>query len=137
MAPTTKRRTLGRIGIPVMAALMALTSMSALAMPVAARDIEREKHGLCTGSSDWELELEKEHGRIEVKVEVDTRRVGRQWRVRIWHNGTKFTDVVRRTDRHGEVDVERVRSDRRGTETFKFHAVDRVNGEVCRGTLSI
>lgn len=130
---TTRTR---RLGVVAAAGLMALTSLATVAMPVSAAT-EREKHGVCTGSSDWELELEREHGRIEVKVDLDTRRANRQWRVRIWHNGTKFTDVVRRTQRDGDLDIERMRNDRRGTDTFRFRAVDRVNGEVCTGSLSI
>ncbi len=130
---TTRSR---RLGVIASAGLMALTSLAVVAMPASAAT-EREKHGVCTGSSDWELELEKEHGRVEAKVDVDTRRVGRQWRVRIWHNGTEFTNVLRRTDRDGDVDVERTRTDRRGTDTFRFRAVDQVNGEVCTGSLSI
>jgi len=137
MATTTKRARLGRIGILATAGLMSLTALATAAMPASAADVERDKRGSCTGSSDWELELEKEHGRIEVNVDVDTRRANRSWRIRIWHDGTKFTDVTRRTDRDGEVDVERRRSDRSGRDTFHFHALDRVNGEVCRGTLSI
>jgi hypothetical protein len=99
--------------------------------------VERERHGNCTRTSDWELELEKEHGRIEVKVDLDTNRSGRAWQVRLWHNGSLTTSVVRRTQRDGDLEVERIRTDRRGTDTFRFRAVDRVNGEVCTGSLSI
>jgi len=134
---TTRHGRLGRLGIAGSAALMALTTMAVVAMPASARDVERHARGVCTGTSDWELELEKEHGRIEVNVEVDTRRVGRTWEVKVWHNGTRFASVLRRTDRDGDVELERVRPDRRGRDTFHFRAVDQVNGEVCRGTLSI
>jgi hypothetical protein len=130
---TTRTRRIGLIGA---AGLMALTSLAAVAMPASA-STEREKHGACTGSSDWEFELEREHGRIEAKVDVDTRRSGRQWRVRIWHDGSLTTNVVRRTDRDGEIELDRTRSDHRGRDAFRFRAVDRVNGEVCTGSLSI
>lgn len=116
---------------------MALTAMTVAAVPTAAAGVEREKHGSCSGSSDWELELEKEHGHLEVQVDVDTRRVGRQWRVPIHHNGSLTTNVLRRTARDGDIDVNRARPDRRGSDTFRFRAVDQVNGEVCRGSLSI
>lgn len=117
--------------------MIALSTLTVGAMPASAREVERHARGACTRTSGWELDLEKEHGRIEVKVEVDTRTVGRRWRVRIWHDGSRFTNVVRRTDRDREVEVERVRHDRRGRDTFRFRAVDLVNGEVCRGSLSI
>lgn len=126
-----------RLGVAAVAVLMAFTSLGTIAAPVAAREVERDKHGRCTRTSDWELELEKERGRIKIELEVDTIRRGRQWRVQMWHNGSRFVNVLRRTDRHGEVEVKRWRSDRRGKDTFRFRAVDRVSGEVCRGTLSI
>lgn len=139
MATTTSHGRMRRLGVLATAALMSLTSLAVVGTPVAATEVERETHGACTRDSDWELDVEKRHGRLKVDVEVDTHRhtAGRAWRVRIWHNGTKFTDVVRETDGDGEVEMKKWRSDRRGTDTFHFHAVDRVNGEVCRGTLSI
>lgn len=137
MATTTSRGRLGRIGLLASAGLMALTAMTVVAVPAAAAEVERQKHGSCSGSSRWELDLEKEHGRIEVEVDVDTRRVDRQWRVTIYHNGSLTTNVLRRTARDGDIDVNRTRSDRRGSDTFRFRAVDQVNGEVCRGSLSI
>ncbi len=139
---------MGRIGFLAGSALMAFGLLFAAGGPASARHgaddggngaqgVERQKHGFCTGSSDWELELEKEHGRIEVKVDVDTHRIGRQWQVKVYHDGSLFTSVLRRTARDGDIEVDRVRSDRRGTDAFRFRAVDQVNGEVCRGSLSI
>jgi hypothetical protein len=145
MTTTLSNGRTGRLGLLAGSALMAFGLMFAIGGPAAARHgaddgvqgVEREKHGFCTGSSDWELELEKEHGRIEVKVDVDTRRIGRQWRVKLYHNGSLFTNVLRRTARDRDIELERIRSDRRGTDAFRFRAVDRVNGEVCTGSLSI
>src|SRR5262245_29733561 len=131
MATTTGTRgRLGRWGVIGSAGVMALASLAAMAVPASAADVERERHGSCTGSSDWELELEKEDGRLEVKVDVDTRRIGRAWRVRIWHDGVRTTNVVRRTDRHGDIEVDRSRANHRGVDAFRFRAVDLVNGEV-------
>ncbi len=151
MATTTTLGTgrMGRMSLLAGAALMALGALFAVTGPAAARhgaddggngaaaDVEREKHGDCTRSSDWELELEKEHGRIEVKVDLDTNRSRRQWRVRIWHDGRLTSSVLRRSQRDGDVEVQRTRSDHRGRDVFRFRAVDQVNGEVCRGSLSI
>lgn len=133
----THRGRLGRLGLIGSGALMAVSALAVGPMPAAAHEVERETRGSCTRTSDWELDLEKEHGRIEVKVDVDTRVVGRQWRVRIWHNGTLTSDVLRRTDRDGEFEVERTRRDQRGRDAFRFRAVDQVSGEVCTGSLSI
>jgi len=120
----------GAIGLAVAAATM----MTAL--PVSA-EVEREKHGSCSGSSRWELSLEKEHGQIEVDLDIDTIRSGRAWRVRMSHDGTAFLTTRRVTDRHGEIDVDRHRNDRAGRDRISFRAVDLVNGEVCRGSLGI
>jgi hypothetical protein len=146
MATTTDHRTLGRIGILASAALMALTAMSIVVMPAAARHgaddgrnsgVEREKHGVCSGRGDWELELEKEDGRIEVKVQVDGDRAGRLWSIRIHHDGTLVTSILRRANDRGRIIVERDRANHQGADTFRFRAVDQVSGQVCAGSLSI
>lgn len=130
---TTRTR---RIGILATASLMALTSLSVAAMPAAAAT-EREKHGRCTGTSDWELELEREHGRIEINLDVDTTRVNRQWRVRMKHDGKLFLNVLRRTDGDRDLELERHRTDTAGSDRIWFKAVDQVNGETCTGTLTV
>ena len=148
MGTTTNRRTLGRIGILASATLMALTAMSVVALPATARhgaddgrstagSVEREKRGECGGPGDWELELEKEDGRIEVKAKIHGHRAGRLWSVRIHHDGTLVTSVLRRANDRGRLTVERVRADHSGADTFRFRAVDQVTGDVCAGTLSI
>ena len=70
-------------------------------------------------------------------MDLDTNRARRLWRVKIYHNGNQTTNVLRRSQRDGDVEVERVRPDRRGRDTIRFRAVDQVNGEVCTGSLRI
>jgi hypothetical protein len=138
MGTTTGTRSrLGRLGVITGAGMLALAALSVVTLPASAAGVKHETRGSCTRSSDWELELEREHGRIEVKVDVDTHRVGRAWRIRIWHDGVETTNVVRDTDRQGDIAVDRTRGDHRGTDWFRFRAVDLVNGEVCRGSLTI
>lgn len=116
---------------------LAVTAAAAMtAMPVSA-DVEREQRGTCDGTSRWELSLEKEFGRIEIDLELDTRRSGRAWRIRMAHDGAAFLTVRRVTDREGEIDLDRRRSDRAGKDRISFRAVDTVNGEVCRGSVRI
>ena len=108
-----------------------------VAAPVSAGEVEREKAGYCTGTSRWELNLEKEGGRIEVDLDIDTRRVDRKWRVRIVHNENLFVAATYRTDREGEIEIDKLRPNYAGTDKFRFKARDLVNGEICTGSLSI
>jgi hypothetical protein len=147
MDTTRDRRRIGRIGVLVGAALMALTASSVVAMPAAARrgtedgiargGVSRDTSGPCTRRADWELELEKEDGRIDVTVRVHGHRAGRLWRVRIRHDGHLTASVLRRTNTRGRLTVVRNRPDRADTDRFRFRAVDQVSGEVCAGSLSI
>jgi hypothetical protein len=115
----------------------AVAATPGVAAPVSAREVEREKAGYCTGTSRWELGLEKEGGRIEVDLEIDTRRVDRKWRVRIVHNENLFVAATYRTDRDREIDIEKLRPNYAGTDKIRFKARDLVNGEICTGSLSI
>lgn len=121
----------------VLSGVLATSAVMAVGAPVAAQDVEREARGRCTGTSRWELSLEKEYGRIEVDLEIDTARRGRAWKVVLHHDGTQIVNRQRRTDREGEIDLRRLRRDTPGLDRFSFKAIDRVNGEVCRGKLSI
>jgi len=110
-------------------------ALSLLAAPPAIADEEVERKGTCTNSSRWELELEKDDGRIEVEFEVTTRRAGQAWRVRGFQNGQRFVAVTkvakRDDDDRPDFEVERDRPDRRGVDRFRFRAVNTVTGEVC------
>ena len=97
----TRMRTVGTAG------LIAITAL-AVAAPVSA-DVEREQRGTCEGGSRWELSLEREHGHIDIDLEVDTVQVGRAWKVKLWHEGSRFLTVRRTTDREGEIDISRTR----------------------------
>ncbi len=130
---TTRTRRLGTVAV---AGVMALSSLAVVAMPAAAAT-EREKRGQCTRTSDWELELEREHGRIEINLDVDTTRVNRQWRVRMKHDGKLFLNVLRRTDADRDIEIERHRTDTAGSDRIWFKAVDQVSGEICKGSITI
>jgi hypothetical protein len=127
------RRTSLRIAAPLVATL-ALGALVGSA-PVAAADRERE--GDCSARSDWELELEKDDGRIEFDLDIDTPRSGQRWAIVIKQNGGAFFENTRRTDDDGDIEIDRDRPDRSGTDRFSFRAVNRVTGEVCAGGLSI
>jgi hypothetical protein len=103
-----------------------------------AEDDDVHRHGGCSDSSRWELDLEREGGRIEVDYEVDTDVAGQRWRVKLVHNGDVFFRGVRETHgRDGSFEVERRTDDASGTDCFIGRAVNKRTGEVCRGTASI
>jgi hypothetical protein len=124
-------RTFLIVGITVLTPMMLIPVASA-----GANDVER--HGSCSGSSRWELDLESEHGRIQVDIEVDQGVAGDRWRVKLAHNGNVFFRDVRTT--HGDdgsFDVERYTRDAAGTDRYVGKAVNKSTGESCRGTAAI
>jgi hypothetical protein len=131
--PAMHRRTSRRIAAPLIATL-ALTALVGSA-PVAGADAERERD--CSARSDWELSLDKDDGRIEFELDIDTPRSGQRWGIVIKQNGNVFFENTRRTDGDGDIEIDRDRRDRSGTDRFSFRAVNRVTGEVCQGRLSI
>jgi hypothetical protein len=108
---------------------------------LAAADDDVERKGTCSNNSRWELELEKDDGRIEVEFEVTTKRAGQKWRVRILQNDTltfKGTRVAKRDDDdRPDFEVEIDRRDRPGVDRFRARAVNTVTGEVCVGRARI
>ena len=70
-------------------------------------------------------------------LDIDTRRVDRKWRVRIVHNENLFVAATYRTDREGEIEIDKLRPNYAGTDKVRFKARDLVNGEICTGSLSI
>lgn len=128
MRPT---RTTLIVGLTVLTSLM-------LVPPALADGYDVERHGSCSGSSRWELDLDREHGRIEVDFEVKQGVVGDRWRVKLVHDGDVFFRDLRTT--HGDdgsFDVERRTNDAAGTDRFVGKAVNKSTGEVCRGTAAI
>lgn len=130
-----RRRPSLRIAAPL-AATFALTALVGGGAPVAA-GTDRDKERDCSGRSDWELSLDKDDGKIEFELEIDTPRSGQRWDIAIKQNGNRFFKNVRRTDSDGDIEIDRDRPDRRGTDRFWFKATNRVTGEVCQGTLRI
>jgi hypothetical protein len=119
-------------------ALGIVATVSLAAAPAAsAADIEREKFGDCSGSGRWELQLEREFGRIEIDLDVETSSSGDTWVVRLKHDGTRFEKVSRVTDGEGEFEVDRVRNNRPGEDRISFKAVNKGTGETCAGSLRI
>jgi hypothetical protein len=116
-------------------AALTLTSLMAVAGPVAAKDGDVIRQGQCTAGSTWKLKLSPENGRIEVELQVDQNRNGRLWNVRLVDNGTLVWSGSRYTQApSGAFTVRRLVTNRAGLDRFVARAVNPRTGEVCRGT---
>ena len=62
-----------------------------------AKDGDVRRSGSCSGTSDWELKLSWENGKIEVEFEIDQNKVGDEWRVTLKHDGERFFRGMRET----------------------------------------
>lgn len=124
-------------------AATALTGTALLAAPAAAgaapmpTGVERERLGWCSSSSIWDLNLEKEHGLIDIDLDLETRTAGQAWKVQITHEGRVVFNKVRSTDRDGELEISRIVKNTRGKDKVTFRATNRSTGEVCRASLTI
>ena len=88
--------------------------------------------GSCSqGKARYELEVDREHGHYEVSFDLDSNRSGQQWRLKLFHDGDRVFNDVRRTDGEREVDFERDRPDTAGKDRFHATARNLGNGEFC------
>ncbi len=99
-------------------------------------DVEREKGGRCSATSYWDLSLEKERGRIDIDVDIESRQAGERWTVKVTHNGRTVFNRTRLTDDEGELDVDRTVRNKKGADSIAFTARSST-GETCRGRLRI
>jgi hypothetical protein len=100
-------------------------------------DVDKVRTGHCSGAATWRLEVDREEGRLDVELDILTTRAGKTWRVRMSQNGDRFYSRVRTTDHDGDIEVDRDRPDRAGTDTFSFRATQLSNGQICKGSVSI
>ncbi|CUR57787.1 exported hypothetical protein [metagenome] len=92
-----------------------------------------EKGGVC-GNARYELNVDKENGGFEVDADLDNAAAGTQWRVVLRHDGTVFYNKIRTTDREGDLDVERFRTNTAGADKFRL-TVKRINGSAACTTV--
>ncbi|HEX6148691.1 hypothetical protein [Nocardioides sp.] len=103
-----------------------------------ASDGEVERRGSCSGSADWKLKAKPDNGGLEVEGEVDSNRNGQRWRWVLRRNGNvvdRGTGTTRGPS--GSFDVERHTGNAQGQDTFRFRAVHKASGQVCRGRIRI
>ena len=105
----------------------------AMAGPASA---DTEKRGACSDNARYDYEVEKDDGRFEVSFEVDSNVVGQKWRLRLFQDGTRYASQVSTTDREGEADIERDRSNTAGKDRFTARALNLSTGETCKVTIT-
>jgi len=117
------------IGMTIVAAVGA----AVLASAGTAKDRSVEVDGICTRGSTSELELESEHGRIEVEFEVVQRRRGVRWTVTLHQNGVLVGRRVAVTrGPKGKVETTFLVRNRPGTDRFVARATRAGEGCVAR-----
>ena len=121
----------------LMAGLTALTVAMLVGAPVArAGNNDPVERGACSGSSDWELKVSPENGRLEVEFEVDQNRNGVRWTVVLVQNGKQLRRVTRVTKApSGSFEVRVVAPNTSGTDTFAARATS-PSSEVCSARAS-
>jgi hypothetical protein len=91
--------------------------------------------GAC-GTGTYELEAERDDGRIEVSADLDRLAPGSRWTVVIKHDGKRVVRVTRTADREGDVEVDLDRPDARGADVFRLKATS-ANGTRCVATVTV
>jgi hypothetical protein len=114
---------------------IALTSVAVA--PAASAGVERERRGMTAAGTEWEVQLERERGRIEYSIDIDSRERGERWTITVKRNGSKVFREVRTTDNEGEIEIDRVVRNRPGVvDRFVVRAVSE-DGDVVRTTLKV
>ena len=130
---TTLRFRAAALAIAAAAAVGALGSA-----PAFAKSGDAVRTGACSRTSDWKLKLGPRDGVIETQFEVDSKRVGQTWTVKITDNGTT---VLQRTAKtvapSGSFSVGVRTTNRAGTDSFVATARNAATGETCVGRASV
>jgi hypothetical protein len=97
-----------------------------------------ERGGGCSIGSSWVMKAKHDTGRIEMEFSVETQRAGQMWSVRVTDNGMLVFDGNRRTNvRSRSLSVDRMLTNRAGTDRFRARAVNARTGEVCRAQVAL
>ena len=133
---TTARTT--RIGLAVAAVALGVGVVSSGPASASGGDRGVERRGVCGAGATWKLRAKSDNGRIEVDFEVDSNRVGQTWAVRMTDNGVIVFNGTRRTVApSGSFSVERLVTDRAGTDTFVAVAANPATGQRCSASVRL
>lgn len=97
-----------------------------------------ERTGSCSANASWVMKAKHDTGRIEMEFSVETQRAGQRWTVRVRDNGALVFSGARRTNRISRsLSVDRMLTNRAGTDRFVARAINARTGEVCRGRVAL
>ena len=91
--------------------------------------------GVC-GTGTYELEAERDDGRIEVSADLNRLAPGSRWTVVLKHDGQRVVRVSRTADAEGDIDVDVDRPDTRGADVFRLKATS-ASGARCVATVTV
>jgi hypothetical protein len=93
--------------------------------------------GACFGAVTYKLKAaDANASQVAVEFEVDANRVGQQWRVSMFHNGTRVVlRNVTTAGLSGSFTVNRLVRDANGDDRFRARAVRMRDGRTCGGSL--
>ena len=91
--------------------------------------------GACSGTAIWKLKAaETPSNQVAVEFEVDVNRRGQQWRVALFHNGTRvLTRDSTTAGVSGSFEVRSLEANRAGDDRFRARAVRASDGQTCVG----
>lgn len=97
-----------------------------------------ERTGSCSANASWVMKAKHDTGRIEMEFSVESQRAGQRWTVRVRDNGALVFTGARRTNRISRsLSVDRMLTNRAGTDRFVARAINARTGEVCRGRVAL
>jgi hypothetical protein len=88
--------------------------------------------GTCSAGSVWKAKAKPDNGRIDLELEIDTRRIGQAWTVGITDNTVRvFTGKRVTAAPSGSFSIELLARNRAGVDTFVGTARNGSTGETC------
>lgn len=119
------------------ASMVVLGALAIAPAPAFAKDTDVIRTGNCSGRTDWKLKVGREDTGLEVEFQVDSNRIGQQWRVRLVDDGVLRASVIRTTRApSGAFTVRRIIPNMAGTDDIVARARNLTTGELCVAKLS-
>ena len=121
----------------VTATAFAGTAMLAPSAQASGGSADVRANGSCSAASTWKLKAKPDNGRIDLEFEVDSNVNGQTWAVRIRDNGHLVFSGNRTTHApSGSFTVDRLVTNRAGSDAFVGRATNATTGESCVGRVT-